>query len=385
MMPRRQQSPIGPGPMAQPVRFYKVVALTFLVLTIVLLGMVLFMSTKRATITIMTSATPVDVSTVVTIGEDVTDSALQGVVTSTIVTLSELFQPTGEDEQPGFAEGTVTLVNDSDRSQPLVKTTRLLTPEGVLFRIQDGVTVPANGQVTVLARADKEGKSGNVGPTSFTIPGLNESRQKEVYARVESALTGGVRVVGVLSTDDIKRSEKILLEKLEERANDILSAQVEDEDLASVFSIEGKTFTVDKEIGEEVDGFTITGTATVIGVFYDEEGVIAKARKKLNTRAIDDTEIVKSVEGGATITFESYDRSDNVALLDVFSSGTAELNPESTKLQKSEFFGKTKDEVRRYLLTLDHVSGVEVKLQPAWVGRVPQVADHVRIVVTKTQ
>src|SRR3989338_4103076 len=76
------------------------------------------------------------------------------------------FKPTAIGKSvEGFAQGIVTIINDSNYDQTLVKTTRLLTPENVLFRIQQTVVVRKKGSVTMLAVADKKGASGDVGGT----------------------------------------------------------------------------------------------------------------------------------------------------------------------------------------------------------------------------
>ena len=61
------------------------------------------------------------------------------------------------------------------------------------------------------------------------------------------------------------------------------------------------------------------------------------------------------------------------------------LNPESKQLDKSMFFGKTKDEVRRYLLKLDHVRSVDIKFSPGWIRTVPYVNEHVEVMVKEVQ
>jgi len=49
------------------------------------------------------------------------------------------------------------------------------------------------------------------------------------------------------------------------------------------------------------------------------------------------------------------------------------------------FFGKSKDEVRRYLLKLDHVRSVDIKFKPAWIRTVPHVGEHIEIIVKEVQ
>lgn len=382
MTPRRQETVLPPYPShKQPVRFYKIVALTFLVLTIVLLATVIFMSTKRAVITITTKTTPVDVNTTIDIGSVGSDNTLEGTVTTTVVSLSKLFQPTGEGSELGFAEGVVTLINDSNIAQPLVVKTRLWTPDEVQFRLTEGVTVPAKGSIDVLVRADEEGATGDVASSTFIIPGLNADKQKEIYAKTKEPFAGGVRVIGILSDIDLKTAEKIMKEEIEELGKERLQGKIAGEQTGSVYSVIATEVSADKEVGEEVSGYTLFATSTVLGVFYNEDALQTWSNKKLSTRAAEDSEIVEPSKDMPKITFEEYNKESGVAKVNIFSTGNAVLNPESDKIKKQVFFGMTRDEVRRYLLTLDHVNGVDIELKPAWVTRIPSVTDHVRVIV----
>ncbi len=82
---------------------------------------------------------------------------------------------------------------------------------------------------------------------------------------------------------------------------------------------------------------------------------------------------------------ESYNASSTAAVVNVFGSGLVTLNPESKLLAKTVFFGKSRDEVRRYLLSLDYVNGVEVKFSPAWMLSVPSIAENVSVIIKNIQ
>ena len=152
MTPRRKQT-TPPPPSMHSVRFYKMIALSFLGLTVVLFAVVMFMVSKRATIVVTTTTNPVDVSTSVTVGSE---GDIPGQIRLMTVSTTFAGAPTGNREEPGIAVGEVTLHNDSDRDQPLVKVTRLLTSDDILFRINKDVIVPANGSIEVGVYADVE-------------------------------------------------------------------------------------------------------------------------------------------------------------------------------------------------------------------------------------
>lgn len=382
MVSRRHQSSLSHN---TPVRFYKVVALSFLFLTIVLLGIVIFMSSKRATITITTKPDPVDVSYEIDVPIEAGVPEFGITTTSTVVEHSQTFNPTGNKEEPGVAEGMVTLFNNTAVSQVLIPTTRLLTPEGVLFRLKNRMTIPANGSVEADAYADQPGALGNIPPSRFTIPGLPESKQAVIYAESKTPMTGGIRTVGALSDEDVKKAEKIFFSQLEEKAGEILTSVFREK--------KGVFLTVSKsakpaegiEVGDEVSGFALEGSATVIGVFYDEEKIRVEAIKALAERAVSDTDIVEPKKDPPVVKAGEYDENKKIITLTIVQSGRAILNPESKQIEKQMMFGKTREEVRRYLMSQKHVQNVDVQFRPAWMMTVPHVPDHVKVEVKNVE
>lgn len=364
----------------EPVRFYKIVALSFLFLTIVLLGVIVFMSTKRATITITTKPEPVEADLTMEITKD---NLASGVLAQTVATLSKKFKPGASKEEESTAVGIAILHNDSSISQPLIATTRLLTADGVLFRMKKGATVPANGTVEVDVYADKSGKASEIGPSKFTIPGLNEARQKVVWAESIKPMVGGVRQFGVIGSEDIKEAEGEMLAELKKAGEEKLGALYPE--MKAVYAVAQSSMKSDKEVGAETDEFTMNAEATVVAAFYNADDPKNLIKKELDKKVIGDVEILSQGNAEPSVILDEYDLTTGRAILKIAGSGLVELNAESSQLQKLIFFGKTKDEVRRYLLSLDHVNGVDIKFTPAWMRTVPHVAEHVNVVVKKVE
>ena len=325
-MNTRQKHTMAPN--EQPIRFYKLIALTFLFLTIILLGIIMFMSSKRATIIIESKATPVDISDSVLIGKGNVVGSLKGNVASKVVTLTKDFSPTGTREEVGKAEGVVTLHNDSKINQPLVATTRLLSPDNILFRMKEKAVVPAGGTVDVAVFADVEGGSGNIEATNFTIPGLALTRQKEIYGRSAIAMTGGVRQIGVLSAEYIEKAKGQLKSEIEKQTQEELSS--DNLAMTGVFSTVDDSYESSAKAGDEVSTFSVTGKATVLGVFYNAEDLQNMANKFLERRAVDDVEIVEPSKNPPTVVVEDFNLEKGTATVQIFHSGVTLLNPDLT-------------------------------------------------------
>ena len=95
------------------------------------------------------------------------------------------------------AFGVVTIFNDTNLSQRLIRTTRLQSPDGKYYRLTQEVNVLAKtngkaGSVDVTVFADKPGAEYNLPPTTFKIPGfLNDPRYNLIYGKSFTPMTGG--------------------------------------------------------------------------------------------------------------------------------------------------------------------------------------------------
>ena len=88
----------------------------------------------------------------VDLGND--ESSIATTVLSQEFEVSDTFDIRAKESASKKAGGTVTIVNKYSRNQPLVRSTRLVTQDGKLFRIAESVNVPAGGTTKVFAEAD---------------------------------------------------------------------------------------------------------------------------------------------------------------------------------------------------------------------------------------
>ena len=116
---------------------------------------------------------------------------------------------TGEKIVQTKASGRIVIYNNySTASQKLIANTRFETPDGLIFRIRDAVTVPGQkkedgktvpGSLEVTVYAAEAGEKYNITQSDFTIPGFKGTPQYEgFYARSKTAMTGGFS--GVMKT-----------------------------------------------------------------------------------------------------------------------------------------------------------------------------------------
>lgn len=373
-----------PGAPGAPVRFYKFVAVTFLLLTLALLGLIAFMSAKRADIIITTHSDSVDATFPLEIGPGVPQAAVKASVTTTVITLSKAMTPSGlRTATTTNSDVKITLVNESVVAQPLVATTRVQAADGTLMRLRRGVTVPAQGNIEADVYLDQAGSVSTVPAARYTIPGLSSLRQQQVYAQSAGELNfTGVRKVGVITADDITKGKAELLEAMKVKAQQGVTAVTGTTVLATVLQ---QIIETPANIGDETESFTLNGRATLALVSYEDKDLLAQANQMLAKQIVDASEILESANATPSVSLENYELTSGVATLKVVHSGLVNIDPNSPELQKVMFFGKTEDEVRRYLLSLDHVKSVEIKFKPLWNHTVPHVADHVDVTVVQAK
>lgn len=370
------------NPMPQPVRMYKVIAVSFLALAIIIFGVIIVLSAKRATITIETKAEPVLVSGVFTVGGNGPDH-IAGIVTTTLVSTDMLVVPTGATLSPGIATGRATIHNTTDQNQTLIATTRLLSTEGVLFRMKKTTAIPARGTAVVDIYADAAGASGNVSSTRFSIPGLPVVKQAQIYADSDTGTTGGLVSSGTVQKSDIDTATASVRTALLEQGKQLIAAAFTDKQAA--FTLSDESITADPLPASGASQVTVHGKALLVAVLYDANDLTAAAKTLLSKRQVAGADLMTPSHDAPTASIDSFDAATDAAKLKIFYSGIATMNPESQALAKSVFFGKSADEVRRYVLSLDRVHGVDVTFSPSWVDTVPSMSDHVTVVVKQVQ
>lgn len=356
------------------VRFYRTIALAFLCVAVILIGIVMFITSKKATITIVAKEDAKTVAMTVPVGVNVSNGINGTVVTSTFY-WKEKYYPTGFKTTESVAIGEVIIYNKTGQSQTLVKTTRLLTPTNILFRLSDRVTVPANGQITASVYADVAGQASEIGPSQFVIPGLPADKQKFVYAESKGSMVGGVRKVGILTEADILAAKKDFVGKVEEKY-----PATQTGNMAIAIAVMDQILEVDRKAGEEVDGFYVSGTSTVLVVNYDAITLKQMVEKEMAGKTESGAEKILAVSGEPRVVVKGM-VGGSVAELAVKQEANATIDPDADELNPKVFLGKSKDEIERYVMGLSHVTATEVKFSPSWMRKAPTVPDRIKVIV----
>jgi len=367
------------------VRIYKRIALTFIGITLVLLGVVLAATIARARIVITAREVPVTAETKVNVaGETMTSETVRGTVITTTARGEGIGKPAGSGKTvEAQATGTVMLVNKRSVGQPLVATTRLLTPDGVLFRLRNGVVIPGNGELKdVPVYADQIGAASEIGPSNFTVPGLSASLQELVYAFSEKPMTGGLRVVRSVSPEDLDAAAAAVTENLVKNAIAGLADEVARSGYAGI-AVDAKEISRSASVkpGDSTDSFTVSVALAVTAVLFDREKLANIGESALRANLGEDVELRSSNADTVEPTVQTADAATDTATLAVTFSGGAILNRQSPLLAKNRLVGLDADTIKAYLKSFESIADVEVSFSPFWVRRAPRLFDHIEITI----
>ncbi len=363
------------------VRLYRQIAALFLIVTVGMLSVVLYLATVKAEVRVETVEEQVSAEFFGTVAtEPQGNEDIPGALFVETIEETRVFEVSGEGtEVPANAHGIVTLFNETGSAQPLVVTTRLLSEDGVLFRIVEGVTVPAQGSVQVEARADVIGRGGEIAPARFTIPGLSASKQEVIYATSDSKMIGGLEVRRVVTAEDLEASQAELVHGIEQSLDakwrDGLTGQL-DGVLFQTDTIEKRS---DTEPNTETGSYTVSTIVKVTGVYYDSTRLDRITSTKLREHVASGQ--VLSEEGGnrTTVSLEEADTETGTARLSVAVEGSAVLQATSDLLDRDNLVGLTAPEAEAFLEENETIRNAEVELFPFWVNRIPRLKDHIYI------
>lgn len=371
-------------PAAQSVTLYRRIATLFLALTAGVVLLVIYVVLSRATVTVMSKQDEIKADFLVDVARDPVGGEVRGDVLEIQDSLTQTFLSESLASVDAHAEGRVKITSDLFRSQTLVATTRLLTPDGALFRIKKTVVVPANGSVEADAFADEAGAKGDAGDATFTIPGLNPDTRKHFTVKTVAPFAGGKKDVRLITSQDVDKAAQVIGDKLKKDLGDRLRRKAKDGGSpvdGEQVSIETVSRTTDVPVGSDAPQFALTVTVKATGVFYDKSGFDKLVRAKLAEKLMEDRALL-SVDGGAvTKEVQKRDLDAGRATLLVSARGVEILSAKASSLDPAKLTGITVQAAQQYLQSIDGVASASVKATPFWTGRMPNVADHIMVEV----
>ncbi len=366
-------------------KVYRLIAVAFFVIAVFIAVFAVYMAFSRANVTVLSEQQGVEAELIVDVSARPSDDEVLGSVYQLSKSTSQTFNSSSIVTIDMNAEGEVEISSDLYRDQTLIASTRLMTEDGLLFRIKDTVVVPGFGRVRAQVFSDEAGEVGELSEgTEFTIPGLNESTRAFFTVRSVGQMSGGKKEVRMVTPTDITKAEDLLLSRLEDEIAEALREKAREDDApmsGELFIYETTRSTSDVAAGEEAVAFTLTVAVNGQAVFYDEAGFEQRVRQMLADKLPFDRMLTQLNLDDSDMTAEKVDLIGKRANVRVAARGQSVLSTEASGLDSEKLVGITTNAAVQYLESLDGVSSASVKIKPFWARRLPNTADHINVEV----
>ncbi len=304
--------------------------------------------------------------------------------------VSDTFPASGEKTVAQKAHGMITIYSNAvGKPQRLVATTRFEAQNGLIFRIQQTVTVPgatqlaggkiAPGSLEVEVWADKPGPEYNIGPTSFTIPGFKGSPQYTQFSAISTAaMVGGI--IGpskVVTEEDFSKAQQQLEQKLREAISLELKDKILDLKVIGQDTLNIETPVVNAKAEEAAPELKMSIRGSIHTVAFKEEDLdklIDEYLKKKNGSGFDraHSKLDKAYENVI------YNSTDKNLTFTLHVTGTAAASIDQEKVI-SDILGMRQDMIKTYFNGVPEVSSVKIVLSPFWVNSIPLDPKRVKI------
>ena len=364
----------------------------FLILSGLLLVLIFYFSLTKTVIEVMLRPETVTATTSITIQDLQADAessptgaddnkVIGGAVLSTTLKQTKTYEGNATGTLvDDYARGQVAIENHTGQPQPLVQTTRLLSAEGVLFRTQETVTVPAGGSVRVNVKADQLGKQGNIGPSRFTIVALWPGIQAQIFAW----RCAGRRCPRKTTDGRVLARKQEIADEIKSEAFRELSAILANTESANPLRSDAVWINVlsektDHEIGDEVSSFTTTIEVEAIGTAFSSDDIQEFLKSELSKKLSENTTLIPDSVSITEVEVDSVRTDLRRAQLKVTATSQATPTLAHPMFDRKELTNKDQQDVRAAFSRFENVLNVNVRFSPFWVFRTPALEDHIEI------
>ncbi len=366
-----------------PLNIYKKLALSFIVLTVILLGVIFYFTFSYAYITVTPKAQDVATDFNFVIVEDTAavnadEGIFLGQIVNQTVDGEKIFEATGSKPVSGELVGTVKISNNQSKPQTLIATTRLLTAANVLYRIKNKVVIPAKGSIEADVYPDNASQPLVTSGTKFTIPGLSQSMQQLVFAEAVNDFKAAGQMVKAVSQEDLNNGLAALSDELAQKLfTDSESGKIK------ILSKEVLEKKFSNKAGDTADKFTVSLKMKVVGAIFDDKPVKDFATKALAGMVPEDKQVINTNSDSLLYEVEKYDLNNKSAQIKSNIKGSVILSENSPILDKENLIKLNNDEIKAYLENFDDIQSVDITFFPAWMKKMPSFTDHIIIRINK--
>lgn len=304
---------------------------------------------------------------------------IDGVIESIGAGAEKTFLASGEEFVGEEIAGQVRIINNYNKNQSLVATTRLLSPDNKLFRIKEAVNVPAGGEVVAEIYVEKPAADLAINPTTFTIPGLWVGLQDKIYAQSDTAFVFKQKIKKYVKPSDLERAASEINELLVADAEAKAGAISEGDNEWLFYTGGPRTIVIDAKVNEEKDEFTAQATSEIFAVSFSKETAAELAAAKLRLLIPDDKELTEFDPEEISYSLEAYDPLTGTATVKADFAGTIILKTDSEIIDRRQLINLTAEQLATYLKSQPEIKSYELKFFPTFIKRAPGLVDRIEV------
>ncbi|MDP2691200.1 MAG: hypothetical protein Q8O95_02220 [bacterium] len=418
----------------------KKTVIAFSLLALGFFFLVVYVAVPSATVYLTPSSNVIDTTVNITFADPVVHPdlfrsinthALPSALTELEFEKDLLYKSTGRVFTGSNARCNLKIINERNSAWNLIPKTRLVSPEGIVFRLKEAIEVPSARfvlgknekgdpiqeklQGSLIVNLESEqfdeqekiiGARGNLPEqTRFVLPGLSDFNQKQLYAINESPCRGGVtEFYSVVTDDDLKASEQKMVDVLQESAHQYLVDYIEGENVRRAkqeeegvflsplllfdnpegiqFELLGTTLPPDLS-GKKLDEFTVSGRMKVRGISYEQQAYNELMEQGLLSK-IHPNKVLSSIDTDSSTFNIVYSDSDLESLskvkISVSVRGLEEYNFDPRSEQGQVLVNKildyipnrSKEEAGYFIANLEEIQKSHISIWPFWKGTLPE-------------
>ncbi len=369
--------------------------------SLVLIGFIIVNILPKADIEVILKKSSLDFDEVVTASASVYETAvgedgivLPGELLVAVKNVEKKFPASGEEEIEKKAAGEIYIYNEySSDPQILVATTRFVSPEGKVFRLDEQVTVPGAeivggeifpSEVKASVTADEAGDGYNISADpedKWTIPGFKEAgltkRYDGFYAKAAGVMKGGYSGIAQVPTEED-------MAKAEEEIKGLLQSALESQ-IVIAYSENFKVLdgTLEFEITEmdvsdlaDDDGNFSVFAEGQARTFVFEEEALKSALIEKNTSPLDFD--FRIIESELKYSEPEVDWDGESVTFGIQGSFVVEPDVNEDSL-KSQLVGQTEAMIKPVIFSIPNLEKARISLWPFWVKKVPENPKKINI------
>jgi hypothetical protein len=356
-----------------------------------------FVVMPKATITIKTDSSAIDVTTDLTLSTTVTEpnvdaAVLPATAQQTEKTSSQNAPATGEENRGKTASGEIRIINCTAGDAVTVPAGTGVTAKGMTFITQETVTMPVGSpscndpapgftSSVVAVEAISPGKKFNIGPSDFAVAGFGDTTE----ARSDAAISGGTDdIVKILSQSDIDGAKQKLGEQDTEAIRQELTASLKSQGLYAVdgsFNAGTPQATANAKAGDEVTSVTVTQKTMYTMMGVKEDDLKRLITDKVGDKIDPDTQVILDY-GLDDAVFEMQNSQSGITLVSLQTTVIAGSDLDLDKI-KEEVAGTKANDAKEAISKYPGVTEVTVDYSPFWVSSIPGKTSKISVTVEK--